>query len=78
MIHWRLLELREIIDHETSKKPGLVFIADFEKLFDKVRLDFIYKCQDFFNFGDCLIKWVKVMYSNPRGKIVNNGYFSEY
>ena len=24
-----------------------VFIADFEKAFDKVRLDFIYKCLDF-------------------------------
>ena len=24
-----------------------------------------------------LIQWVKVMYSNPRCKIVKNGYFSE-
>lgn len=55
----------------------MVFIADFEKAFDKVRLDFIYKCLDFFNFGNSLIKWVKIMYSNPRCKIVNNGYFSE-
>jgi hypothetical protein len=31
-------------------KPGMVFIAEFEKAFDKVRLDFIYKCLDFFQF----------------------------
>lgn len=31
----------------------------------------------YFQFGDSLIKWVKVMYSNPRCKIVNRGYFSE-
>ena len=42
----------------------MVFIADLKKAFDKVRLDFIYK-------------WVKIMYSNLRCKIVNNGYFSE-
>ena len=35
---WQLLEIIE--HHETSKKPGLVFIADFEKAFNKVRLDF--------------------------------------
>ena len=53
-------QLLEIIEqHKTSKKPGLIFIADFEKFFDKVRLDFIYKCMDFYNFGDSLIKWVK-------------------
>ena len=44
-------QLLEIIEHhETSKKPGLVFIADFEKAFEKVRLDFIYKCLFFFPF----------------------------
>ena len=32
---------------------------------------------EYFNFGESLIKWVKVMYSNPRCKIVNNGYISE-
>jgi hypothetical protein len=44
-------QLLEIIEHhETYKKPGMVFIAHFEKAFDKVRLDFIYKCLDVFQF----------------------------
>jgi hypothetical protein len=59
------------------KIPGLFFIADFENAFDKVRLEFIYKYLDNFNLGKSLIQWVKVMYSNPRCKTVNNGYFSE-
>ena len=58
-------------------KLGLVFIADFEKAFVKVRLEFIYKCLEYFNFGESLIKQVKVLYSNPRCKIVNNSYISE-
>ena len=61
-------QLLEIIEHqETSKKPGLVFIVDFEKVFDKVRLDFIHKCLDFFNFGDSLITWVKNNVKQPQG-----------
>ena len=32
---------------------------------------------EYFNCGESLIQWVKVMYSNPRCKILNNGYFSE-
>jgi hypothetical protein len=44
-------QLLEIIEqHETPKKPGLVFIAGFEKAVDKVRLDFKYKCLVFFQF----------------------------
>ena len=35
------------------------------------------KCLEYFNFGESLIKWVKVMYCNPRCKIINNGYISE-
>ena len=61
----------------TYWKPGLVFIADFEKAFDKVLLEFIYTCLEYFNFGESLIQWVKVMYSNPRCEIENNGYISE-
>ena len=57
--------------YEISGTLGLVFIADFEKAFNKVRLEFIYKCLEYFKFGEYLIKWVKVMYSNPRFKIVN-------
>ena len=74
----RIRQVLETIEHyEKSGKPGLVFKAGFEKAIDKVRLEFIYKCLEYSNFGESLIKWVKVMYSNPRCKSVNDGYFSE-
>ena len=43
----KIRQLLEIIEHHETYKPGMVFIADFEKAFEKVRLDFIYKCLDF-------------------------------
>lgn len=71
-------QLLEIIEHyDRVKKPGLIFIAYFEKAFDKLRWDFIYKCMELFNFGDSLIKWVKVMYNYSTSKVINNGYFSK-
>lgn len=69
-----LLDTIECYDQE--KKPGLLFIADFEKAFDKVRWDFIQKTLCFFNFGVSLVKWVKVLYNSPTSRIINNGHVS--
>jgi hypothetical protein len=32
---------------------------------------------EYLNFGESLLQWDKVIYSNPMCKIVNNDYFSE-
>ena len=39
---------------------GMMFPIDFEKAFDKLEWSFIFKTLKQFNFGDDLIKWVKV------------------
>lgn len=71
-------QMLEIIEHYNKvSKPGLICIADFEKAFDKLRWDFIYKCLDFFNFGESLKKWIKVIYKNSRSKVINNGHISK-
>ena len=44
----RLIEIIE--KYEREDLPGLVFIADFEKAFDKVRWDLIFKSLDFLQF----------------------------
>ena len=74
-----LRQVLETIEHDAkSGKPGLVFIADFEKAFDKARLEFIYECLEYLHFGESLIKWVKVMYSPPRCKLVNKGFSESF
>jgi hypothetical protein len=50
--------LKTLEHYEKSGKPGLVFIADFEKVFDKIQLEFLYKCLDYFNVGQFLIQWL--------------------
>ena len=43
----------------------MVFIADFEKAFDKVRLDFVNKSLDFFQFRQFSYKMGKKCIATP-------------
>lgn len=70
--------LRQILDtihfYENHQEPGLLFIADFEKAFDKVQWKFIKQCLSFFNFGKNLIQWFETLYNHPVSRVINNGH----
>ena len=73
-----LRQLMEIIEHyDKSQEPGLIFVADLEKAFDKLSHDFIFKTLSYYNFGHSFIRWVKVLNKHTSCKIINNGYISE-
>lgn len=59
--------------HETQQ-PGLMFMVDFEKAFDRIERDFIYKALDFFGFGDSFKRWISVLYAENAGRVINNGH----
>lgn len=60
---------------DKANEPVLIFIADFEKAFDKIRWDFLYECLKYFN--ESLINKVKVLYQDWASKIINNKYISD-
>ena len=67
----------DIIDHtETLKTPGVLLFIDFEKAFDSIEWDFLYKSLAAFNFGPTLIGWIKTFYNNVSSCVLNNGLFS--
>ena len=39
--------------------PGLLIFIDFEKAFDSVEWDFLFKCLEAFNFGSDFPHWIK-------------------
>ena len=58
-------QLFEVLEHaEVQEIPDLIFFSDFEKAFDSVDHDFLNRCLRHFNFGDSLINWIKLLYSN--------------
>ena len=65
----------DVIDYlEKHNKTGLLLLLGFEKAFDTVEWDFILKTLDHYNFGEELIEWITLLYSNPSAIFKNNGW----
>ena len=56
---------------------GILTFLDFEKAFDSVEWNFLFKTLGRFNFGPNFIKWVKLLYKNPIFREKNNGWISK-
>ena len=53
--------------------PGLLLLTDFEKAFDSVSWEFMFKVLDFYNFGDSFKRYLKVFYKNIQPCVLVNG-----
>ena len=61
---------------KTVNIPGILLFIDFEKTFDSLEWNFMFKCLETFGFGHSLIRWVETFYSNISSCIINKGTFS--
>ena len=50
---------------------------DFAKAFGTLEWNFVLKMMEFFNFGESLIGWIKLLYNEPQAQLKNNGHLSE-
>ena len=53
--------------------PGLMVTIDFEKAFDSLSWNFLFKTLEKFNFGESFIRWIRLFYTNISSCIMNNG-----
>ena len=68
----------DIFDYcDSTDTDGLLLLLDFEKAFDSVEWNFLFKTLKKFNFGPNFISWVKILYTNPIFRIKNNGWISK-
>ena len=44
--------------------PGMLLFIDFEKAFDSLDWNFMFKCLEIFGFGHNLVRWLETFYSN--------------
>lgn len=63
---------------EEQDIPGLLLLIDFEKAFDSISWEFLHCVLKFFNFGESIIKWVEVFYSNIKSAVIQGGNLSEF
>ncbi|KAL9986242.1 hypothetical protein ACROYT_G000353 [Oculina patagonica] len=53
-------------------------MTDFEKAFDSLEWDYLFKVLNVMNFGPSFINWVRTFYSNISSCVINNGHSSEF
>ena len=59
---------------ERYQMNGLLVAIDFQKAFDSINHDFMFKALSVFNFGPSLIRWIQIFYKNISSTVMNNGY----
>ena len=69
-----ILEVMEYT--KTFNIPGVLLFIDFEKAFDSLEWNFMFKCLEIFGFGHSLVRWVETFYSNVSSCIINSGSYS--
>ena len=64
--------------HATEVKniPGLLMLIDFEKAFDSLSWNFLYKTLKFFGYSDNLIKWIKIFNTDVVAFVLQSGFLS--
>jgi hypothetical protein len=55
---------------------GAILFLDFTKAFDSLEWSFMTECLDKFCFKSSFIRWIRTMYTDIKGCILNNGWVS--
>jgi hypothetical protein len=63
---------------KTYNQSGIIALIDFQKAFDSISWDFLYKALTKFNFGTNCISWIKLLYNNSSSCATNNGHASKF
>ena len=64
------------LKHENDQ--GMIFFLDFEKAFDSLEWDYLFRVLEEMHFGPSFRNWVHTFYHNIPSCIVNNGHASEF
>ena len=69
----------DMIDYLNFKNlPGLLLCLDFEKAFDSLDWNFMFKVLQAFGFGDGICRWISTFYKNIKSTILVNGQYTEW
>ena len=76
-IGFNIRQIQDVIDHsEKFNIEGAILFLDFTKAFDSLEWSFMTKCLEKFGFKSPFIRWIRTMYTDIKGCILNNGWVS--
>ena len=74
-----IVTIFDIIHHTDVENILAVMISiDIEKAFDKIDWNFMFKYLEFFKFPPYTKDWVKILYTDIKSAVTNNGWHTEY
>ena len=69
--------LFHIINYANHEKiPRAVLLVDLHKALDSLNWSFIFAMLKCYGFGNSLIDWIRVLYKNPKCRVVSNNFLS--
>ena len=69
--------ISDVIEQHENKE-GMILFLDFEKAFDSLESDYLFKVLDIMNFGPSFLNWIHTFYKNISSCVINNGYSSDF
>ena len=57
-----------------TNSSGILVAIDFEKAYDSVTHDFLFKVSEKFNFGSYFMQWIRTFYTDISSYVMNNGF----
>ena len=57
-----------------TNSSGILVAIDFEKAYDSVTHDFLFKVSEKFNFGSYFMQWIRTFYTDMSRCTKNNGF----
>ena len=74
-----LRQMYDIIAYlDEQNLPGMLLNVDFEKAFNWISWDFMFKVLKAYGFREDFVKWIVVFYKNIRSCVVVNGQVSSW
>jgi len=68
----------DLLHHtETNEINGMLVLIDFEKAFDSISWNFLYKVMELFGFNENFINWIKLFNNNVTAFVTQCGFLSE-
>jgi len=71
--------LMNILNHcNENNIEGMLISIDFEKAFDSMEWDFVFRAMAYFGFSSKFIGWIRTLYNGIESCTTNNGHISNY
>jgi len=71
----RLLDIIEFCENQNIE--AMIVSIDFQKAFDSMEWEFVYKAMEYYGFPAKFIEWIRIMYIDINSCVTNNGHISE-